>query len=119
MENSKEFKTEEAFQAACVKWVNDNSFKHRKRLFCINNNAKSGREGSIGVAMGIRAGVADTGFIGTGFMAFIEFKLPKGRQSDAQKDFEKICIDNGHQYYLVWNMIDFISLWEMLISDCV
>lgn len=35
-----------------------------------------------------------------GRVLWVEFKLPTGRQSDSQKDFEKRITEFGHKYYV-------------------
>jgi hypothetical protein len=38
---------------------------------------------------------------------WIEVKLPKGRQSDKQKEFEKIATERGYKYIVVRSMDEF------------
>ena len=62
-------------------------------------------------AMGLRAGVADLVCILPGRVVFLEVKTDKGRQSPAQIDFEKVCTDLGHDYYVVRSVTDALAVF--------
>lgn len=54
------------------------------------------------VSMGMRSGVADlVVWLGNGKVAYLEVKNARGRQSEAQKTFQRICESNGYHYRVV------------------
>lgn len=54
------------------------------------------------VTMGLKRGVADLVVLyPKGSVTFIEVKSSKGKQSDAQKSFEKRVQEHGLKYYVV------------------
>jgi hypothetical protein len=65
--------------------------------------------------MGRRAGVADL-FIYWAFggNAYLEVKSKIGKQSKAQKQFEKDVIARGHEYFIVRSVDDVIELEKKL-----
>ena len=62
-------------------------------------------------AMGLRAGVADLVCLLPGRVVFLEVKTDKGRQSRAQIEFEKVCTDLGHEYYVVRSVKDALAVF--------
>lgn len=58
-------------------------------------------------AMGLTSGVSDLIVLLPNEARFYEVKNEIGRQSDKQKEFEKIVTDLGFKYYLVRNLEDF------------
>jgi hypothetical protein len=40
----------------------------------------------------------------------LEFKTPTGKQSEAQKRFEKNCLALGHKYYVIRSLDEFIKV---------
>lgn len=52
------------------------------------------------------AGVPDIIVIKDGFFIGLEVKQDKGRQSDGQKEFEKMCKNAGGEYYVVRSIDD-------------
>lgn len=64
-------------------------------------------------AMGVKNGVADCIIIKENGQCFeIELKAPKGRQSKAQKEWERACVILDIPYYLCKNMDEVISAME-------
>ena len=55
-------------------------------------------------------GVPDIILIKNGKFIGLEVKQPKGKQSDNQKIFEKMCKDNGAEYHIVTSLDDVIAL---------
>lgn len=51
-------------------------------------------------------GIPDIIVIKDGFFVGLEVKRNKGKQSEAQKEFEKICKENGGEYWIVRNIDD-------------
>ena len=62
-------------------------------------------------ALGQRNGVADLVCLLPGRVVFLEVKTDKGRQSRAQIDFEKVCTDLGHEYYVVRSVTDALAVF--------
>jgi hypothetical protein len=52
-------------------------------------------------SMGLRAGASDLLVVLKNKVIFLEVKTPTGRQSEAQKIFQKIVESLGHEYYIV------------------
>lgn len=46
-------------------------------------------------------GVPDIILIKDGFFIGLEIKIPKGKQSQHQKEFQKKCKENGAEYYVI------------------
>lgn len=55
---------------------------------------------------GVRRGVADLMVIGKSNVYFIEIKTQKGKQSEFQKNFEKIVNQSSVCKYMVWRCLD-------------
>lgn len=67
--------------------------------------------------MGKKAGVGDFYFHYKGKVVWLEVKQPGGEQSDAQKDFEKSCIEDGIGYSVVHSAKeaeDALIKWEIM-----
>lgn len=86
-----------------------NYYPHeRKRFCCINNNSRNAIEGNRNKAKGVIEGVSDTFYLQpNGRVVWLEFKIPGGIQSAAQKDWQRICESLGHTYKLIWCEDDF------------
>ena len=52
-------------------------------------------------ALGMIAGTADYMFVGKQSSVFIEVKCDKGKQTDAQKLFQRWCVEQGVKYHIV------------------
>lgn len=55
-------------------------------------------------------GVPDIIVLKDGQFIGLEVKRPKGIQSDSQKEFEKLCKNNGCQYHIVTSIDNVVSL---------
>ncbi len=55
-------------------------------------------------------GVPDIILIKEGIFIGLEVKQPKGKQSDNQKVFEKLCTANGAEYHIVTSIDDVVRL---------
>jgi len=96
---------EDRLQMAFMRWVQLQYPKLRDFIFHIPNGGKmSVITGSRLKAMGVKSGVADVLFM---FKTpdfgglWLEFKTPKGRQSDTQKVFEELAHIAHYDYQLV------------------
>lgn len=62
------------------------------------------------VAMGLRKGVADMVVWWSSGIGYVEFKTSKGKQSEAQKTFERLCHERGISYDIVRSVDDMEKL---------
>lgn len=60
--------------------------------------------------VGCRRGFPDLTAMKDGTTVYIEVKTETGRQSDYQKDFEKVCRDHGCKYILARSVNDIAEL---------
>jgi hypothetical protein len=86
-----------------------NEFDKKRNTYAHNFNlAKMGRV----------SGVADYIFLWDDGCLCLEFKVPKGKQSEAQKLFEKKCIDSGIPYRIAhsfeegYKVLEEVGLFE-------
>ncbi len=107
-------KSESKLQSECYQWYNNNYclkiHKPRGLMFSIPNEL--GGRNAIGTmmakAIGLTAGVSDTIVIlPSGKLLFVEFKTSTGRQSDKQKEFEKIVSELGFEYKIIRTFEEF------------
>ena len=82
----------------------------RGRVFAINNNSQNAIKGAMNRAMGVIAGVADMCYLVEGGVVWIEWKTETGKQSPDQKHFEALVKSLGHQYHIVRNEIEFLTI---------
>jgi hypothetical protein len=58
-------------------------------------------------AIGLRSGISDLVIIGsTGVAHFLEIKTKTGKQSEAQKNFEALCLSKGWNYSIARSLDD-------------
>ena len=77
-------------------------------FFSVPNEAAANpvRQGQL-IAMGLRPGVSDlVVMLPEGRVVFLEVKNETGKQSEAQKSFEKTCQRLGFEYHLVRSVED-------------
>jgi hypothetical protein len=103
------FHEESKLQRQCVQWFRVQF--PRLVLFAIPNGGRRGKvEAAIMRGEGVLAGVADL-FLMLPVMEynglFIEIKTPGGRQSDAQRVFERKAIENGYFYKICQTFEEF------------
>lgn len=60
--------------------------------------------------LGSYKGISDLIAMKDGKVIFIECKTPTGKQSDYQKDFERICVSHGCRYILARSIDDIAEL---------
>ena len=103
---------EDSLQKTCVHWLA--LTRPDVFYFSIPNEAKrKPRTGARLKSMGMRAGVADLCvMVGDAdpFVAFIEFKAGKGKQTPAQKEFQRGCNDRGIPYAICRSLDEFIGI---------
>lgn len=105
---------ESRLQIACVRWFRLQYPKLGNLLFSVPNGAKRSRvTGAILKAEGAMPGVSDLILLypsgGTPYLC-IEMKTEKGRQSDAQKEFQAAVQGVGGRYELVRTFEAFVEL---------
>jgi hypothetical protein len=108
---------EQLIQQQIVDWFN---YQHPKLkgLLCANlNNSKDARTGGINKSMGVIAGRSDLTLYVNKTAYFIEVKATKGRQSEAQKDWQKIVVESGYLYFIVYSLDEFIVLIKRLLTN--
>lgn len=109
--------SEGKIQSECYIWFHNTYPEHRGRLYAINNNSQNAIKGSFNKAMGVVKGVADMHFImPKGRIAFLEFKAPGGKQSDAQWKWMKKVESLGHYYCIITSVIDFKAWVEKFLQ---
>ena len=112
---------EHKLQSAAFKWFRLQYPNMVHNLFSIPNAAK--RTKRIGVYMkeeGLLPGVADVVLMKSNKFygaCFFEFKTPKGRQSDTQKEWEQKITADGYKYVVVRSLEDFRREIKQYISD--
>lgn len=109
MENAITFKTELQMQAYCCTWYfNEFRFTSDKRMLHTNmNNSFNRIEGARNKALGVVQGISDVEFIDYGITWFLEFKLPGGKQSPEQKEFQAEVEARGHMYKILYSFEEF------------
>lgn len=103
--------TELQMQAQCVTWFWNTFPAWRKMLHCNMNNSFNRIKGAEAKSLGVAPGVSDLEFIDfNGVVWFIELKLPDGKQSDDQKDFQRKLEERGHKYVIIFSFVEFKKL---------
>lgn len=82
-------------------------FCRKNNIICFSVPNEATRNNSKYIKSGVLAGVSDLICINNGKVLFVEIKDYKGKQSDKQKNFEKLIISQGFNYYLVRSLDEF------------
>lgn len=114
---------ESRLQIACVRWFRLQYPRLAGLLFSVPNGAKRSRvTGAILKAEGALPGVSDLILLypsnGCPYLC-IEMKTEIGRQSEAQKEFQKAVQDAGGRYELVRTFESFVSLIKDYLNGAV
>jgi hypothetical protein len=99
--------TEEQLHTECYRWFWNEYPNQRGLLFHVDNNSYNSVIGARKKALGVVSGVSDLILVLPRRVVFIELKVPGGKQSDAQVEFERNVGNRGHEYYLVYSLIEF------------
>lgn len=83
------------------------NYCRKNNIVCFSVPNEATRNNSKYIKSGVLAGVSDLICINNGEVLFIECKDDKGKQSEKQKDFEKIVSLQGFKYYLVRSLEEF------------
>lgn len=114
---AKTFKSEDRIQQECFMWFNNNYPSFRGCLFHVpNGGARSAQEGKKFKLIGVWPGVADLLFMHQGKTYCFELKNELGRQSTAQKKWQKQITNQGFDYYIIRSKFDFIVIIEDIIK---
>ncbi len=105
--------TEDQIQAQIIIYFRNNYQMHGKGIiFAVpNGGSRNILEAKKLKATGLLAGVADLIILKPNAECiFIEVKIEKGFQSDAQRIFQEKVENMGFKYYLVRNLEEFIEI---------
>jgi hypothetical protein len=120
---------EAAIQISAVTWLWNNHPETRGMHFCVNNeNSRSVYEtkqqqlvsGAKRKAMGVMPGVSDTILLlarGAYHGCCCECKTPVGRQSDVQKQWQKLAESHGYFYFVYHSLEEFQQNVEWYLSQ--
>ena len=109
---------EHQLQVACVRWFNCQYPLLRGCLVATPNGGR--RDAVTGArlkAEGALAGVADLNFYYRGRTLFIEMKTPDGRQSPAQKQWQRTMEAQGFRYVICRSIDDFTRAINGFIAE--
>ena len=105
---------ESRIQISCVQWFRLQYPSYSKLLFHVPNG---GQRNKITAAIlkreGVVAGVADLILLvpnESHHGLCVEMKTPKGRQTDNQKEWEALVLDQGYVYRIARNLHDFMDI---------
>lgn len=114
---------EHRLQCTCVRWFSYQHPELKGTLFSIPNG---GQRNAITAAKmkaeGVVAGVADLELSipnATHHALFIEMKTEKGRQSEKQREWEKVATRFGYRYEIVRSYEAFVQLIEEYLSTAI
>lgn len=112
---------ESNLQKSCVRWFRLQYPKLASLLFAVpNGGARNAVTGAILKAEGVTKGVADLLLLVPTkhhHALCVEMKTPKGRQSQAQKDWQKAVTDQGYCYIVCRSAEEFIREITRYLRD--
>ena len=88
----------------------------KNNIICFSVPNEATRNNSKYIKSGVLAGVSDLIVLNNGRTYFVELKDYKGKQSDKQKEFEKIVSLQGFEYYIVRSLEEFKNIIHYLES---
>jgi hypothetical protein len=105
--------TEGKIQQQIVMWFRNNHCTKlsipRCAIFSVPNERNNKKEMMSMIQTGLMSGVSDLILLLPNKAVFVEVKTDVGRQSDKQKEFQKIVTALGFEYWLVRSLEDFIN----------
>ena len=112
---------EHRLQCACVRWFRLAYPKHRHNLFAVPNGgyrtpataAKIKAEGALPGVSDLILLIARGGYHGLLF----EMKTDKGRQSEAQREWQRLIEADGYKYVVVRSIEEFIKVVEAYLNE--
>lgn len=101
-------KNESILQSACIQWLR---YQRPDWVFFAvpNGGSRHAREALRLKQEGVLAGVSDLILVAPVGVFFVEMKTPKGKQSPAQKDFQRKIEALGYTYALCHTFEDFTN----------
>lgn len=109
--------TESQIQKDCVRWFRERYKEIDPLFFAVaNGGRRNAWTAKIMKEEGVRSGVADLILLipRHGFASLcIEMKTPDGRQSDSQKEFERMATEYKNKYVVCHSLTEFqrVCLW--------
>ena len=112
---------EHRLQCACVRWFNYQFPKFSHTLFAVPNGGRRDKVTAAKMkAEGVRAGVADLILLKSNAQygaLLIEMKTRTGRQSDAQRQWQRLIQQDCYKYVVCRSLEDFIREVELYLSN--
>ena len=112
---------EDDIQTACVRWFEK---AHPKLGMLIHHSPNGGKRDARTAAtmkkMGTRAGFPDLVLLvpmGGYHGLFIEMKTKKGKQSEYQKEYERLVTEQGYKYCLCRSLEDFMKIIKDYLEE--
>ena len=103
---------ESTLQTSCVKWFRY-QYPHLVIYAVPNGGSRNVREAQRLKDEGVLAGVADLVImLPQGKSLYIEMKVKGNRQTQNQKDFQKIAEALGYKYYVCYSFDEFKAIIE-------
>lgn len=113
-----EDKSEDRIQQECVMWFRMTYPDYAKCLYSVPNGGyRNSREVVKLKQTGLTAGVADLHLAVKGEMIFIELKTLKGRQSQAQKEWQELMESQGFEYIVARTLEVFVHKVTEIMSS--
>lgn len=114
---------EHRLQCACVRWFRLVYPQHHHNLFAVPNGgyrtpataAKIKAEGALPGVSDLILLIARGGYHGL----LIEMKKDKGRQSEAQREWQRLIAADGYKYVVVRSIEDFIKVVEAYLKETI
>ncbi len=104
---------EHRIQAACVNWFRLQYPTHASALFAVPNGGRRDRvSGAKLKAEGVLPGVSDLILLlprGRHHGLLIEMKTERGKQSQAQRDWQRDMVHRGYKYMVIRSIDEFID----------
>ena len=104
---------EHNLQAICVRWFRLKYKPERAIIFAIpNGGSRNEREGANLKREGVTAGAPDLLIVHAGGTIFIEMKTEErgSRQSQAQKEFQRVLEGLGKKYFVIRSFNEFMNV---------
>lgn len=108
-------KSEARIQQEIVMFFNNEYPELRGCLCYNNNNSVGGLRGKLNKFLGVVRGRSDMVLYYKGFSVMIELKTEKGRQSDSQRAWQYLMINQGFRYYIIRSLEEFKELITKII----
>ena len=113
---------EHNIQCNCVKWFRLKYRRFAHNLFAVPNGGWRNRTVAAKLkGEGVLAGVSDLIFLKSNVhygALLIEMKREKGKQSDAQREWQRLMEADGFKYVVCRSLDDFMREIDEYIADC-